>query len=140
MKKNDKRIMELRETIAERRSEIAKVKPFKPKTNCSLVMLDGVRYNLHAIDEQTAKFALIHMNSMHASERNIFEKYGIDLKADMGGYSLQDWIDDLLSRLENIQARTKKIELDALEAKLTALLSDDKQTELAIDELEALLE
>ena len=35
--------------------------------------------------------------------------------------------------------REKKKKLDALEKQLTALLSDDKQTELQIDSLEELL-
>ena len=65
---------------------------------------------------------------------------GIDTnKLMISGYSLDNWITDVKNNLSIQNYRTKKKKLDSLEKQLTALLSDDKQTELQIDSLEELL-
>lgn len=57
----------------------------------------------------------------------------------ISGSSLDDWITDVEANLEVQRYKAEKKKLDMLEKQLTALLSDDKQTELQIDSLEELL-
>ena len=52
----------------------------------------------------------------------------------------RDWIADVKAYLEVKSYKSEKKKLDMLEKQLTALLSDDKQTELQIDSLAAMLE
>ena len=131
--KNDERIMQLKKTIEEKRQELAsKPTRFNPITNC-LLALDKVTYNLH-ID--SSEMLLIKLNALLISAKDL----EIDTSTLMiSGSSLDDWIADVKANLEVQRYKAEKKKLDMLEKQLTALLSDDKQTELQIDSLEELL-
>lgn len=131
--KNDERIMKLREEISERRKSLAK-KPavFHPVTNC-LLTLHGVTYNLHV---NTSKLLLVKLNALKLSAEDL----GISTEEiPISGYPLDCWIADVQNYLQAQQYKQEKAKLDSLEKQLTALLSSDKQTELQIDDLEAML-
>lgn len=132
--KNDDRIMQLNEQIEKKREELAASNTirFIPITNCLLV-IDKTTYNLHV---DSSELLLIKLNSMRLSAKDL----GIDTnKLMISGYSLDNWITDVKNNLSIQNYRTEKKKLDSLEKQLTALLSDDKQTELQIDSLEELL-
>lgn len=131
--KNDDRIMQLKNQIAEKKAQLAnKTDKFAPKTNCLLV-LDKVTYNLHV---EASALLLIKVNTIAMSAKNL----GYDItELEISGYSLDKWIDDIRSFLEVKAYREEKRKLDKLEQKLTALLSDDKKTELEIDSIAAML-
>ena len=131
--KNDDRIMQLKKQISVKREELAKrTSRFVPITNCLLV-LDKITYNLHV---ESSEMLLIKLNMISMSAKDL----EIDIDNLMiSGYSLNDWIADVKSNLEVQKYKKEKNDLNALEKKLDALLSEDKQTELKIDELAALL-
>lgn len=132
--KNDERIMELKKTIENKRKELAsKPTRFNPVTNCLLV-LDKVTYNLYV---DSNEMLLIKLNSIALSAKDL----GISTATlEISGSSLDDWIADVKAYLEVKSYKSEKKKLDMLEKQLTALLSDDKQTELQIDSLAAMLE
>lgn len=132
--KNDERIIQLKQQIEKKRNELAKHNNrFVPITNC-LLFLDKVTYNLHV---ESSEMLLIKLNMIAMSAKDL----GIDTsKFIISGYSLNDWIEDVKSNLEVQRYKKEKSDLNTLEKKLTALLSEDKQTELEIDRLAALLE
>lgn len=132
--KNDERIMQLKQQIEKKRNELAERNSrFVPITNC-LLFLDKVTYNLHA---ESSEMLLVKLNMIAMSARDL----GIDTsKFIISGYSLNDWIEDVKNNLEVQKYKKEKSDLNALEKKLTALLSEDKQTELEIDRLATLLE
>lgn len=132
--KNDERIMQLKQQIDNKRKELAKRNNrFIPITNCLLV-LDKVTYNLHV---ESSELLLIKLNMMAMSAKDL----GMDTsKVIISGYSLNDWIEDVKNNLEVQRYKKEKSNLNALEKNLDALLSEDKQTELEIDKLAALLE
>lgn len=132
--KNDDRIMQLKQQIEKKREELSKRNSrFTPITNCTLI-LDKVTYNLHV---ESSEMLLIKLNMIAMSAKDL----GIDISQLMiAGYSLNDWITDVSSNLEVIKYKKEKNDLNTLEKKLTSLLSEDKQTELEIDKLAALLE
>lgn len=131
--KNDDRIMQLKNQIAEKKAQLAnKTDRFAPKTNCLLV-LDKVTYNLHV---EASELLLIKVNSIAMSTKDL----GLDItNIIVSGYSLDKWLDDIRSFLEVKAYREEKRKLDKLEQQLTALLSDDKKTELEIDSIAAML-
>lgn len=133
MSKNDERIMELKSKIEKKREELNKKNSrFNPITNC-LIILDKVTYNINV---ESSELFLIKLNTMAMSAKDL----GIDTsKLMISGYSLDDWIKDVKAKLEEQKYKKEKKDLDALERELTALLSDDKQTELEIDRLASLL-
>lgn len=132
--KNDERIMQLKELIETKRNELAKHnKQFVPITNCLLV-LDKVTYNLHV---ESSELLLVKLNMLAMSAKDL----NIDTSDFMiSGYSLDDWITDVKTILEIQKYKKEKNDLNTLEKKLTALLSEDKQIELEIDKLSALFE
>lgn len=132
--KNDERIMQLKQQIEKKRNELAEHSSrFVPITNCLLV-LDKVTYNLHV---ESSELLLIKLNMMAMSAKDL----GMDTsKVIISGYSLNDWVEDVKSNLEVQRYKKEKSNLNALEKNLDALLSEDKQTELEIDKLAALLE
>ena len=134
MSKNDERIMLLKKDIEMKRKELAdKNNRFVPVTNCLLV-LDKVTYNLHV---DSSELLLIRLNMMAMSAKDL----GMDIsKIVISGFSLEEWIVDIKNCIEVQKYKKKKKKLDSLEKELTALLSDDKQTELQIDALAAMLD
>lgn len=133
--KNDDRIMQLKEQIEKKREKLAtsNTSRFVPITNCLLV-IDKTTYNLHV---DSSELLLIKLNSMRLSAKDL----GIDTsKLMISGYSLDNWITDVKNNLSIQNYKAEKKKLDSLEKQLTALLSDDKQTELQIDQLAALLQ
>ena len=134
MTENDEKIMKLKERIEEKRRGLkTKSMVFRPATNCMLV-LDKISYNLHV---ETSPLLLIKLNSLRMSAKDL----GMDTaELSICGFSLDEWISDVESWLEVERNKNEKKKLDSLEKQLTALLSDDKQTELQIDSLAAELE
>lgn len=131
--KNDERIMQLKQQIETKRKELAsQTSKFTPVTNCLLV-LDKVTYNLHV---ESSELLLIKVNMMAMSAKDL----GLDISNVMiSGYSLEDWLDDIRNYLKVQKYKDEKRKLEKLEKQLDALLSDDKRTELEIDNIAALL-
>ena len=130
---NDERIIELKAQIKKKKEEMAKNKSrFIPETNCLLV-LDKVTYNLHV---ENLPLLLLKLNMMAMSAKNL----GMDIsEIEISGYSLAQWITDIKNNMEVQVWKQEKRKLDVLEKQLTTLLSDDKKTELEIDNIAALL-
>ena len=134
MSKNDDRILELRKQIEKKKDDIAsrKVK-FAPETNCVLDF-DGERYNLNVVSDDTLTLLIIRLNMYNMSADNLKMQYPI-----ISGYSTDLWIQDIKSKLAVSGMKKEENDLKKMEAKLTKLLSDDKKTELEIDEIAELL-
>ena len=135
MSKNDDRILELKKQIETKKKAIAeKNTRFIPETNC-ILNLDGVTSNLNVCSDDALLLLLIRLNSylMSAKDLNMAD-------FEISGYSVTAWIKDIKSKLE-VSGLMKKEESDLkkMESKLDKLLSDDKKTELEIDEIAALL-
>lgn len=133
--KNDERIIKLKEIIEKKREELNNMHSrFAPKTNC-ILQLDGETYNLN-VSTQNLTYLLVKINALVQSAELL------NMSAEevtISGFSLADWFDDIKSKKDSIDYRDKKRELTTIENKLNSLLSSDKQTELQIDSLEALL-
>ena len=133
--KNDERIIKLKEIIEKKREELNNMHSrFAPKTNC-ILQLDGETYNLN-VSTQNLTYLLVKINALIQSAELL------NMSAEevtISGFSLADWFDDIKSKKDSIDYRDKKRELTTIENKLNGLLSSDKQTELQIDSLEALL-
>ena len=133
--KNDERIIELKKIIEKKREELNNMHSrFSPKTTC-ILEIDGETYNLN-VSTQNLAYLLVKINALIKSAESL------NMSAEevtISGFSLADWFDDIKSKKDSIDYREKKRELSIIENKLNSLLSNDKQTELQIDSLEALL-
>lgn len=133
-KKNDQRILELKGDLAEKRNELGKkdVK-FVPITNC-VIKLNGMTYNLHTCDSETLTMLLIKLNVYKLSAKDL----GVEAPK-FNGYSLEDWMNDIRSRLEALKVSDMKKQIAAAEKRLDGLLSEDKRTEMQISEIVGML-
>lgn len=132
-KANDERIMQLKKQADEKKKSLAlKSMRFSPVTNCVL-KLDGQVYNIHAMDSE---YLLVKLNALAMSAKDL----GLDTsKFVLSGYSLDAWMEDVRNCMKVREYNKEKAELASLEKRLDKLLSDDKRTELELDDIAALL-
>ena len=133
--KNDDKILTLKKQIETKKAELKKSKKFTPVTNCNLILNDK-RYNIHTLNEENSIMELlVNLNVLKnsAKELNFLDKYKIS------GYLVSEWIEDLQSKMDNINVKAEEGRLKLMEAKLTKLLSEEKKTELELEEIEKML-
>jgi len=130
---NDAKILKLKEQINDKRLKLDKIKRFSPITNCS-IELEGIRQNLNVLGKDQLTLLLIKLN--------IYRLSVLDLKITdymISGYSVEDWITDVKGKLEVLTKTEEERKLKLMEERLTQLLSEEKKTELELDEIEKLL-
>lgn len=133
MSKNDERVLQLKKVIDEKRAELKSVKRFTPLTNC-ILSLDNQNYNLNVLQINDLKLLLVKLNMYQMSAKDL------EITLDISGYNITEWITDVKSKIEIFEYKKRESELKTLEAKLDKMLSDEKKTELELDEIAALLE
>lgn len=141
MNKNDEKIMKLREAIAEKRKELdgSEHKRFSPITHCRVPVelvsanSDGY-YNLNAMSKGALVNLLIKLNMYRLSMVDL----GLDTSSVPYGwdFSIDDIIRDISAKIAVYNYREEMQKLDVLEARLEELLSDEKQKELEIENIE----
>lgn len=131
---NDERILELKKQIENKKEKIGKASRFAPITNCS-IELDNMRYNINVLNNEGLMMLLVKLNMLRLSavDLKIVDKFVIS------GYKINDWIEDINSKLNILNKKDEERQLKIMEEKLTKLLSDDKKVELEIDEIESML-
>lgn len=131
---NDKKIMELKQQIAEKKIKLEGISRFVPITNCSLE-IDGQRYNIQVLQKEQLIQLMIKVNLylMSAKDLKLDEDYIIS------GYKPEEWITDMKAKLDIISKKDEERKLKAMEEKLDKLLSDEKKTELELNDIEAFL-
>lgn len=135
MSKNDEKILILKKQIEEKKEELKNVTKFNPITNCS-IELDNVRYNLNTLTKEQLILLLVKLSTYALSAIDL----GINGEDfNISGYKVDEWIEDIKSKLENLNQRNEQSKLKQLESKLTKMLSEEKKTELEIEEIENLL-
>ena len=134
MSKNDDRILELKEKIEKKKLELSdKNTRFVPVTNC-IMELDGETNNLHTCDAGKLALLLVKL-SLYKKEAD-----NLGIKLMISGYEVDDWLTDIKNKIEVMETRLEMNNLKAMEGKLDKLLSEDKKTELEIDDIAALLD
>jgi len=130
---NDEKILSLKKQILEKKALLTKVARFAPITNCS-VELQGEKYNINVLNKDQLILLMIELNLYNMSAKDL----GLNT-LDISGYSINDWMADIKSKLEVISYKEEESKLKVMESKLDKLLSNEKKTELEIDEIAALL-
>lgn len=133
MSKNDDRVLQLKKIIDEKKENLKSCKKtFLPITNC-ILDLDGQKYNLNVLQFDELQLLLVKLNIYLTSA------VSLNISLMISGYSINDWIEDINNKLDVLEFRRKENELKILENKLNKMLSDEKKTELELDEIAALL-
>ena len=131
---NDSKIITLKNQISEKRRQIDKIKKFTPITNCS-IEVDGIRSNIQVLAKEQLIALVVKLNSYMSSakELGLLDEYAIS------GYKIEDWIADIKSKLDIVSRKDEERKLKDMEEKLDRLLSNEKKTELEINEIENML-
>lgn len=134
MSKNDDRIIELKNQIEIKKKEMTNKRvKFTPETNCVLE-LEGTNYNLNVCTEEILTLLMIKLNTYIMSANDL----GVSIPT-MSGYPIDLWISDIKNKLAVTTIKREETNLKRMEAKLDKLLSDDKKTELELEEIASLL-
>lgn len=132
--KNDSKILGLKAQILEKKKQLKDTKTFSPVTNCS-IELDGARYNIQATPKEQLIFILVKLNSYIKS----YEDLAINDCFVVSGYLVSDWISDIKSKLSILSRKDEEKKLKDMESTLDKLLSDEKKTELELDNIASML-
>ena len=126
MNKNDKKILQLKEKIEEKKSFLGEKPSFSPKTKCSFIMF-GQNYNLY---------------TMNLFELNMLLTWLYNLKnqeLELEGFKVSDWIDDINSLISKTIYNLRQNELKDVEKQLNNLISQDCKTEMEIQKLSKII-
>lgn len=132
MNKNDERVLQLKQIISKKKSELKEPKKFISLTNCVLD-LEGKSYNLNVLQLDALQLLLVRLNMYLISAKDL------EISLKISGYNITEWITDIKCKIEIFEHKKKEAELKTLETKLDKMLSDEKKTELELDEIAALL-
>lgn len=135
MSKNDDRILKLREQIEKKKKELKNncVK-FTPQTNCVLT-LDGKTYNLNVCNKEELTLLMIKLHTYEMSANDL------DISSlVISGFNIEWWILDIKNKLKVLEIKEETEKLKSNEELLEQLLSEDKKTELMLDEIAKTLE
>lgn len=131
-KVHDAKIIELKKQIEEKKEKLKDVKRFSPVTKC-IINLDGKAQKLNVLKKEDLILLLVKLNLLKKSA----DELGYPLTID--SYLVQDWMEDIQSKLKLIEYKEEESKLNSLNQKLTTLLSEDKKVELELEEIEGLL-
>lgn len=132
MSKNDERVLQLKEIIDKKKLELKGAKKFTPLTNC-ILDLEDQKYNLNVLRLNDLQLLLVRLNMYLMSAKDL------KINLEISGYNIAEWITDIKCKIEIFEYKKKEAELKTLEVKLDKMLSDEKKTELELDEIAALL-
>ena len=102
---------------------------FSPETNC-IFNFNQQTYNLNVLTGDELLNLMISLNTLVLSAKDLNV-----IIPKLSGYFINEWISDIKNKLEVIQYKSEEEKLRKLESQLDRLLSDDKRTELEIEEI-----
>lgn len=135
--KNDEMILKLKQQIAKRKEKLSKLpKTFVAETSCIFVTEYGTKYNLRVMNTQQLNELKVKLHMYEMSAKDL----GIDMNDfTISGFSIDKWMNDINRKLSEIECRNMNDSLKKDEALLDSLLSEDRKTELLLQELAAKL-
>lgn len=126
--------MELKKQIEIKAQNLKEKKiRFIPETNC-ILDLDGAKYNLNVLDANSLLTLMLKVNLYNLSADSLKVSHPV-----ISGYPTDLWVNDIKNKISTLELKKEESELKLMEAKLDKLLSEDKKTELEIDDIAALL-
>ena len=138
----DKLVLELFQVAQTKKAEIAKAEKPKWETNCAF------RYNKDSSTSTNLQVCsdveeLVHILAFLCDRKNGFDEAqkitGTTLKFKWIGFSFEEWVSDIKTRIDKIQISNKKKDLEVIEARLDKLVSKELRDKWELDKLTKLL-
>ena len=125
-KENDELIRQLQEKVKSKKESITEVL-FKPVTNCRLEIF-GKEYNLHVCSVNDLKLLEVFLYSLNTEEL-ILSNYRVGI-----------WMDEINNKLNHLNYKIQKNDLEELQDKLNKLLSEEAKTSEELNKILKTLE
>jgi hypothetical protein len=147
MSSTDKKTLELIAQVKEKKSAIEKAEKPSYKTNRVFSYAEGNKSNTININVETdvrklvciASFLIERSSNYELTAKKVF---GIEKLPPFtwDGFTLDDWLSDLKTRVTKVQIVTEKKKLEALESRLNKIISPEKRAELELEAIASELE
>jgi hypothetical protein len=134
----DEKIFQLKGKIEKRKKEIEVLNKPSWKTNCILDLM-GKKHNLHVIGLEECHLLLSFLLSLNDCSQKAADLLGIETPNSLSGFSLLDWIHDLVTRGKLLANKESEKKLREIEKKLDSLLSEGAKKEIELKEISDLL-
>ncbi len=138
MENLDKDVQDLFAIVQTKKDEIAKAEKPNWLTNASFGYdkNSSNRINIHTTTDLEE---LVSILAFLIEKNNSFNLAKVELKIDVKfkwmGYSFDEWLSDIKTRITKIQISKKRQELESYETKLNALVSPELKRKMEIDEI-----
>ena len=139
----DKAVMDLLKKVEVKKEEIKKAKT-RPswKTNCVFGMNSSTsdRTNIQTVRE-TRKLIEFYafLNSQETQLKKAAEELEVDFDGTWLNYSIDDWKEDLKTRIDQLQIDKKEKELEELDARVNKLVSPEQRRAMELEALQDIL-
>lgn len=144
MSETDKKAESLLSKIREKKDAIPKAKASRWQTNCNFYFSEEEPkrlYNIHVVGNEDLVKILAFLLEKHErfeqAKKTVSRFKSIaQLEFKWLGYSFDDWLNDIVSRIEaNENAKTKRA-IEESEKKVMALFSGEAKTKMQLEEID----
>lgn len=134
--KNDEMILQLKKKVEEQKAELAKLPRTLQSETSTVFRTDAENLNLRVMSVEQLKLLKVKLHAYAMSAIDL--EIGID-EVVVSGFSIDKWMHDIDMQISVLTRAEKEKKLKETEATLNRLLSDDKRTELELQELAKML-
>ena len=134
--KNDEMILQLKKKVEEQKAELAKLPRTLQSETSTVFRTDAENLNLRVMSVEQLKLLKVKLHAYAMSAIDL--EIGID-EVVISGFSIDKWMHDIDMQVSVLTRVEKEKKLKETEAALNRMLSDDKRTELELQELAKML-
>ena len=134
--KNDETILLLKKKVELQRAELAKLPRTLQAETSTVLRQDVENLNLRVMSVEQLKLLKVKLHTYTMAAADL--KIEID-EVVISGYSIDKWMHDIDTQISVLTRAEKEKKLKETEATLNRMLSDDKRTELELQELAKIL-
>ena len=130
--KNDEMILQLKKKVEEQKTELAKLPRTLQSETSTVFRQDAENLNLRVMSIEQLKLLKVklHAYTMAAADLEMEQDEVV-----ISGFSIDKWMHDIDMQISVLTRTEKEKKLKETEATLNRMLSDDKRTELELQEL-----
>lgn len=134
--KNDEMILQLKKKVEEQKEELAKLPKTLQSETSTVFRPDVENMNLRVMSVEQLKLLKVKLYTYAMAATDL--EIGID-EVVISGFSIDKWMHDIDMQISVLTRAEKEKKLKETEATLNRMLSDDKRTELELQELAKML-
>jgi hypothetical protein len=145
--KTDQKTLDLIQEVQKQKKEIQRIEKPSWKTNSTFSYFEGNMSNTINLRVVSSVKEMIQLAGFLSDKMKSFqhgrEALGLPSLGTPGteeftwsGFSYDDWIEDMKKRIDQIQLKTKRDKLTALETRLNAIISPELRAQMELEAIE----